>query len=114
MHLAATASGSNAVPARGGGVASPTSLSDQKSVAAVPPEPGFVVGPGCYCNASLSFGKLPYWRSLRIVCGTAFACASMAVPACKRIWFLVKFTISSDMSVSMICDSDADKFWLVT
>ena len=31
----------------------------------------------------------------------------MAVPACKRIWFFVKLTISSDMSVSTICDSDA-------
>src|SRR4029079_12196659 len=31
-----------------------------------------------------------YCRSLRIVCGTAFAWASIAVPACKRIWFLVK------------------------
>ena len=46
-----------------------------------------------------------YWSSFKIVCGAAFACASMAVPACKRIWFLVKLTISSDMSVSTICDS---------
>ena len=51
-----------------------------------------------------------YCRSLRIVCGAALACASMAVPACKRIWFFVKLTISSDMSVSAICDSEAVRF----
>ena len=36
------------------------------------------------------------------------------MPACKRIWFLVKLTISSDMSVSTIGDSEAVRFWLVT
>src|SRR4051794_14690312 len=55
-----------------------------------------------------------YCSSFKIVCGTAFAWASMAVPACKRIWFLVKLTISRDMSVSAICDSDAVRFWLLT
>ena len=74
----------------GGGVASPT------------PSIGEVLR---HCRSSWC-----YWSSLRIVCGTAFACASMAVPACKRIWSLVKLTISSDMLVSTIWDSEADRF----
>ena len=41
-----------------------------------------------------------YLRSCRTACGAWLACASMAVPACCRIWFLVRVTISSAMSTS--------------
>ena len=46
--------------------------------------------------------------------GTALAWPSMAVPACWRIWFLVNWTISSAMSVSLIRDSEAARFSVVT
>ena len=36
------------------------------------------------------------------------------MPACWRIWFLVKLTISAAMSVSRIRDSEADRFSVVT
>ena len=41
-----------------------------------------------------------YLRSCRTACGAWLACASIAVPACCRIWFLVRVTISSAMSTS--------------
>ena len=37
----------------------------------------------------------------------------MAVPACARIWFLLKDAISSAMSTSRIVDSAAAVFWMV-
>ena len=40
--------------------------------------------------------------------------ASIAVPACWRIWFFVKLTISDAMSVSRIRLSDADRFSTAT
>ena len=42
------------------------------------------------------------------------AWASMDVPACCRIWFLVYSTISDAMSVSRIRDSEATRFSVVT
>ena len=41
-----------------------------------------------------------YRRSCRTACGAWLAWASIAVPACCRIWFLVRETISSAMSTS--------------
>ena len=41
-----------------------------------------------------------YLSSDRTVCGAWLACASMAVPACWRIWSLVSLVISSAMSTS--------------
>jgi hypothetical protein len=46
--------------------------------------------------------------------GAWFACASIAVPACERIWDRVNCTISSAMSVSRIRLSDADRFSTAT
>jgi hypothetical protein len=42
------------------------------------------------------------------------ACASIAVPACDRIWFFVNSTISDAMSVSRIRLSDAVTFSTAT
>src|SRR4051794_36763186 len=55
-----------------------------------------------------------YLRSCRTVCGTAFAWASMAVPACWRICARVKLIISEAMSVSRMRDSEAERFSVVT
>ena len=49
-----------------------------------------------------------------MVWGAAFAWASMAVPACRRIWSRVKLTISYAMSVSRMRLSDAERFSVVT
>ena len=49
-----------------------------------------------------------------MVCGAAFAWASMAVPACNRIWSRVKLTISAAMSVSRMRLSEAERFSVVT
>src|SRR5690606_7557691 len=48
-----------------------------------------------------------YWSRRRMTCGAAFAWASIAVPACCRIWFFVKVDISCAMSASRIVDSAA-------
>src|ERR687883_2152104 len=52
--------------------------------------------------------------SLRTDCGAWLACASIAVPACDRIWFFVNSTSSEAMSVSRIRLSDADRFSTAT
>jgi len=48
--------------------------------------------------------------SERTFCGSWLACASIAVPACDRIWFLVISTVSDAMSTSRMRDSAATRF----
>ena len=51
---------------------------------------------------------LPNYRNrLKTCCGARFAWANMAVPACSRIWFLVKEVISDAISASRMTDSAA-------
>ena len=47
-----------------------------------------------------------YLSKVSICCGPEFACASIAIPACCRIWFLVKSEISDAISTSRIVDSE--------
>jgi len=47
-------------------------------------------------------------------CVEEFAWASIEVPACDRIWFLVNFVISAAMSVSRMADSEAVMFSIDT
>ena len=47
---------------------------------------------------------------LSTVCGSWFACASIAVPDCDRIWSFVKFSISWLISASRIRLSAAVRF----
>ena len=54
-----------------------------------------------------------YPKSPSTCCGAMFAWASMAVPACIRIWLLVKDDISMAMSTSRMVDSAADVFSMV-
>jgi hypothetical protein len=49
-------------------------------------------------------------KSWSTLCGRMFAWASIALPDCMRIWFFVKSTICSAMSVSLIRDSEACMF----
>ena len=42
--------------------------------------------------------------------GLAFACASIAVPACCRIWVRVRFAVSAAKSASRMRLRDADRF----
>src|SRR5690606_27355255 len=51
-----------------------------------------------------------YCRSRRTSCGAAFACASIAMPVCCRIWLRVNVVISAAMSASRIVDSAAETF----
>src|SRR5205809_1849594 len=53
-------------------------------------------------------------RSFRTPWGAWLAWASMAVPACDRIWVLVNLVISCAMSVSVMADFDADRFSTAT
>jgi len=46
----------------------------------------------------------------RIPCGAWLAWARIAVPACWRIWVLVKVTISAATSRSRIRESEAARF----
>ena len=51
-----------------------------------------------------------YRRRERMLCGAWLACASIAVPDCWRIWFLVNSIISWAMSASRMRDSAAWTF----
>ena len=62
----------------------------------------------------VSIAPVDYWSSFNSVCGIWFACASMATPDCSSIWFLVRLTTSSAMSVSRMVLSEDAMFSLAT
>src|SRR5690606_16672480 len=52
----------------------------------------------------------PYFSSASTPCGIWLACATMAVPACCRIWVRVRLAVSAAKSASRMRERDADMF----
>src|SRR4051794_25166743 len=73
----------------------------------LPPHPG-----GAELGAQLL--RVDQRSSDRTPCEAWLACASIAVPACDRIWFRVYWTISCAMSASRMRLSDAVRFSTAT
>src|SRR4029078_11473160 len=60
--------------------------------------------------ASLTEAAAHYRRSDSTFCGTELACATIAVPACCRIWARVRAAVSAAKSVSWIRLREAERF----